>query len=87
MKLLLLMAADYANITGDGKLNVIGIFNDINAFNFPARHPSMHLVARLGAEPEEYGQTRSFTGKLRATFPVRDIHLKRRSASAQGLSG
>ena len=64
MKQLLLLAADYANITGDGKLNVMGIFNDINAFSFPARHPSMHLVAKLGAELGEYGQIRDFTVKL-----------------------
>jgi hypothetical protein len=64
MKELLFLAADYANITGDGKLNVMGIFNDIYSFNFPARHSSMHLVVRLGAELGEYGQTRSFTVKL-----------------------
>jgi len=58
MKVLLLQAADYANITRDGKLNIMGIFSEINAPNFPARHPSMHLVAKLGAELGEYGQTR-----------------------------
>jgi hypothetical protein len=64
MKSLLFLVADYANVTGDGKLNVMGIFNDINATNFPARHSSMHLVAKLGAELGEYGQTRNFTVKL-----------------------
>jgi len=61
MKPLLFLAADYANVTGDGKLNVMGIFNDINAFNFPARHSSMHLIAKLGPELSEYGQKRTFT--------------------------
>ena len=61
MRPLLILAADYANITSDGKLNVMGIFNDINAHNFPAKHPSMYLVARLGAEFGEYGQQRNFT--------------------------
>jgi hypothetical protein len=64
MKQLLILAADYANITGDGKLNVLGIFNDIYSYNFPARHSAMHLVAKLGAELGEYGQTRNFTVKL-----------------------
>jgi len=64
MKQLLILAADYANITGDGKLNVMGIFNDIYSFSFPARHSSMHLVAKLGAELGEYGQTRNFTVRL-----------------------
>lgn len=61
MKLLLFLAADYANVTGDGKLNVMGVFNDINATNFPARHASMYLVAKLGAELGEYGQNRNFS--------------------------
>jgi hypothetical protein len=64
MKLLLFLAADYANITREGKLNVMGIFNDINCSQFPARHSAMHLVAKLGAELGEYGQARDFTVKL-----------------------
>jgi len=64
MKQLLFLAADHANITGDGKLNVMGIFNEIFSYNFPARHSSMHLVGKLGAELGEYGQTRNFTIKL-----------------------
>lgn len=61
MKLTIFLAADYANITREGKLNVMGIFNDIYASTFPARHSSMHLVAKLGAELGEYGKTRNFT--------------------------
>jgi hypothetical protein len=64
MKLNLFLAADYANITREGKLNVMGIFNDIYAQSFPARHSSMHLVVKLGAELGEYGQKRDFTIKL-----------------------
>ena len=64
MILSLFLVADYANITREGKLNVMGIFNDIYAQTFPARHSSMHLVAKLGAELGEYGQTRDFTVKL-----------------------
>lgn len=61
MKPLLFLAADYANITGEGKLNVMGIFNDINALSFPARHSSMYLIAKLAPELSEYGQKRDFT--------------------------
>jgi hypothetical protein len=64
MKLILFLAADYANITREGKLNVMGIFDDIYAANFPARHSSMHLVIKLGAELGEYGETRDFTLRL-----------------------
>lgn len=61
MKLTLFLAADYANITREGKINVMGIFNEIYTQAFPARHSSMHLVAKLSAEFGEYGQTRDFT--------------------------
>ncbi|HMN00770.1 MAG TPA: hypothetical protein PKC99_17335 [Anaerolineales bacterium] len=64
MRPLLFLAADYANITREGKLNVMGIFNDIYAQTFPARHSSMQIVIKLGAELGEYGQTRNFTLKL-----------------------
>lgn len=64
MRSILFLVADYANITREGKLNVMGIFNDIYSFNFPARHSSMHLVCKLGAELGEYGQSRDFTVKL-----------------------
>lgn len=64
MRLTILLAADYANMTREGKLNVMGIFNDIYATTFPARHSSMHLVAKLMAELGEYGTSRNFTVKL-----------------------
>jgi hypothetical protein len=64
MKPLLFVAADYANITRDGKLNIMGIFHEVHASNFPARHSSMNLIATLGAEFGEWGQTRDFTIKL-----------------------
>jgi hypothetical protein len=64
MRLILLLAADYANITRDGKLNVMGILNKINAVNFPARHSSMHLIVKLAAELGEYGETRDLSVRL-----------------------
>jgi hypothetical protein len=64
MKSILFLAADYANVSREGKLNVMGIFNSINSVTFPTRHSSMHLVAKLGAELGEYGQNRDFTIKL-----------------------
>jgi len=61
MKPLLFLVADYANMTAEGNLNVMGIFNSINSFNFPARHSSMYLIAKLSPELSEYGQKRTFT--------------------------
>ncbi|MBI5054129.1 MAG: hypothetical protein HZC38_19235 [Chloroflexi bacterium] len=64
MKLVLFLVADYANVTGDGKLNVMGIFGEIYAHNFPARHSAMHIVVKLMGELGEYGQKRGLTVKL-----------------------
>ena len=64
MNLLVLLAADYANLTGDGKLNVMGVFQEINATHFPARHPAMHVVIKLGADLGEYGQVRDLSLRL-----------------------
>lgn len=36
--------ADAANISREGKLNITGIFGNINAVSFPAQHPWMVLV-------------------------------------------
>jgi hypothetical protein len=64
MELLTILAADYANIAQGGKLNVMGIFRNIYATNFPARHLSMTLVIKLGADLGEFGQERQLAIKL-----------------------
>ena len=45
----LAVLADYANVTSDGKLNILGIFDRMNVLNLPAVHPQMNLVLRLEA--------------------------------------
>ena len=64
MDLSYLLVADYANITQDGKLNVMGIFTNISAQNFPAVHPEMYLVAQLTASSFEYGRDCEIIVKL-----------------------
>ena len=64
MQLLVLLAADYANVEQHGKLNVMGIFGEIQSSNFPARHPEMYLIAKLTASPAEYGTKRKLTVRL-----------------------
>ncbi len=46
-----ILLADYANMTDNGKLNVMGVFRQINASQFPCRHLSMDLVIQLQTEP------------------------------------
>jgi hypothetical protein len=49
----LAVLADYANVTAEGKLNILGIFDRINLVQVPAVHPQMHLVLRLEAHQAE----------------------------------
>ena len=58
MELQILLIADYANTTGDGKLNVMGIFQNIFAASFPVAHPEMYLIAQFTAGPAEHGRKR-----------------------------
>ncbi len=55
MRATVAVLADCANITGDGKLNIMGIFDVLNAAQVPAVHPAMHLIVRLVADPSETG--------------------------------
>jgi len=64
MELLTILVADYANVAQGGKINVMGIFRNIYAVNFPAVHPSMALIIKLGAELGEYGDDRKLIVKL-----------------------
>lgn len=38
---------DYASVSREGKLNLNGIFEDINVRSFPAHHPVMFVVANI----------------------------------------
>lgn len=53
MNIKLALLADYANITAEGKLNILGIFDRVNVAQLPAVHPQMQLVLRLEAHPAE----------------------------------
>ena len=50
MKVTLAVLADYANVSREGKLNILGIFNIIHAASFPCTHGEMVLVTKLEAE-------------------------------------
>jgi hypothetical protein len=83
MEVILALLADAANISQEGKLNVLGSFNNINASAFPYAHPQMVLVMRFDASRAEIGQTKQLEirlidpdgkslGTLSATFQVPD---------------
>ena len=89
MEVTLSLLADSANISQEGKLNILGEFNNINASSFPVVLPSMMLVLRFRAERVEIGQEKQLEirlsdpdgaelGKANATFVVPDAPPGRR---------
>jgi hypothetical protein len=50
----LALLADCANITRDGKLNLMGIFNTINARALPWVHPQMQIVLQFEVGPADW---------------------------------
>lgn len=59
MDVKLALLADGANASGEGKLNILGIFNALHAPKFPCVHPHMCLVLRFEATRAEEGKTRN----------------------------
>jgi hypothetical protein len=56
MEPVLFTTAEYASVSHDGKLAISGIFDSIQASEFPASAPRMYLVALFRAQPDEYEQ-------------------------------
>lgn len=64
MEVTLALLADYANVTREGKLNVMGLFTIINAPALPWVHPQMQLVLELEAGPAEWDTQKDVEIKL-----------------------
>jgi len=58
MDVTLALLADGANVSREGKLNLLGVFDTIFARSFPTTHPQMQLVLRFEAEASEAGGRR-----------------------------
>ena len=58
MEITLALLADAANVSTDGKLNILGIFNALGGSSFPVVHPQMALVLRFEATRAEEGRAR-----------------------------
>ena len=58
MQLRYALLADFANVTQDGKLNILGVFDNLYALTFPAVHRQLFLVDSIESDREDEGQTR-----------------------------
>ena len=57
MKIPMALLADEANVSQEGKLNVLGVFDRIAAGAFPTVHPRMVFVFRVQAEYADAGRS------------------------------
>mgnify|MGYP001169672032 FL=1 len=56
MKTRIAVLADYASLSLEHKLNIMGIFTTINAAQIPVVHPQMKLVTQFELDASEAGQ-------------------------------
>ncbi|MCC6316193.1 MAG: hypothetical protein IT361_00785 [Gemmatimonadaceae bacterium] len=49
------MFADAANISQEGKLNILGVFDAVQVGAVPAVHPRAHLIVRFKGTPLDVG--------------------------------
>ena len=55
MHLSFALFADAANISQEGKLNILGVFDAVQCGTLPTIHPRAHLVVRLKGGTEDVG--------------------------------
>ena len=48
--------ADAANLSQEGKLNILGVFDALQVAMLPTIHPRTHFVVRLKASGDDIGQ-------------------------------
>lgn len=48
--------ADAANLSQEGKLNILGVFDAVQVAGLPTIHPRTHFVVRLKADSADTGQ-------------------------------
>lgn len=56
MQVTFALFADAANLSQEGKLNVLGVFDALQVGTLPAVHPRAHLVVRLKGGPADAGR-------------------------------
>lgn len=64
MKVRFAALADYSNVSREGKLNILGMFDIIHCLEFPAVHNEMQLVLRFEADVSERGQQKNVEVRL-----------------------
>ena len=64
MKVKFAVLADYSNITQEGKINIVGVFDIIHASQLPCQLHEMQLVLRFEADISERGKQKEVQVRL-----------------------
>jgi hypothetical protein len=91
MDVSLAVLADYANVSREGKLNIMGIFDRIFARQLPGQFPPMQLVIRIDARFSELGREHSMEIRLmdpdgEAIFDINGSFTPMAAEPGQGVS-
>lgn len=87
MKVKFAVLADYSNITQEGKINILGVFDIIHAPQFPAQHLEMQLVMRFEADISERGQQKEVQVRLINERGEKILELSGRMAIGEAKPG
>jgi hypothetical protein len=89
VKLNFLHVCENAFTSSDGKLNIIGIFNQIKASSFPAAHPKLSIVSSISGKIGDYTEVIEIVSP-RAEVIARvenNIKIQREGGSANLIAG
>ena len=75
MEATLAVAADNANVSTDGKLNIIGVFQEFTPGAFPTAVPTVAVVLSWVAEPVEFGTQKEVHVSFMGPDPEQKIDL------------
>jgi hypothetical protein len=74
MKLLYTLLCDYAFLSIDRKVNIIGVFETINAQKFPVTHPKFVIVGSVAPSKKSFKMSLNIVEKETGTSILGDIH-------------
>ncbi len=89
VKLNFLHVCENAFVSQDGKLSVVGIFNQIKAANFPAAHPKLSIVSSFAGDAGNYSEIIEIvspTGEIIARAENNEIGIEKSGGSANFIA-
>lgn len=87
MKVRFAVLADYSNVTQEGKINILGVFDVIHALQFPAVHSEMQLVMRFEADISERNHQKDVEVRLIDERGEQLLDLRGRIAVGDTIAG